>query len=241
MDNIKCWVLKGVYNEGNNEHFQKCRNCKYYLMMNKDTGMVSDHDAGMAVITCNGTINNDRTRALEKVWANLKENKKHRVLLDLSEVNNIYSCGLGILVKMHKETVHLGGILVVTGVKGYVQSIFTSTKLTKIMHIAADRAQAEAIFSELRQKEEAAALAAAEAAKPKIAPPKKRIPCWEYFKNQNPRNATLCDECFKKISPTKEPCWIVEGMIEGVSFQYVNEDCESCDYFFEFGTQQNSE
>jgi hypothetical protein len=27
----------------------------------------------------------------------------------------------------------------------------------------------------------------------------------------------------------------VDGMIEGISFQYVNEDCETCPYFEEFG------
>jgi anti-anti-sigma factor len=245
MENIKCWVLKGVYNEGNKDKLQKCRQCKYYLLMNKDESVVSDFAADVAVIACQGTLNNDRTRALEKVWATLKENKKVKILLDLSNVNNVYSCGLGAMVKIHKEADAAGGKLVTIGVKGYVEAIFTSTKLSKILHIAADRRQAAAIFEDLKKKEEAetvaaeaAKRAAEEAAKPKVVPPKKRIPCWEYFKNHNPRNATVCDECFKKISPTKEPCWIVEGMIEGVSFQYVNEDCESCPYFMEFGAAQ---
>jgi hypothetical protein len=30
----------------------------------------------------------------------------------------------------------------------------------------------------------------------------------------------------------------VDGMIEGISFQYVNEDCEACTYFTEYGGVQ---
>ena len=66
----------------------------------------------------------------------------------------------------------------------------------------------------------------------------KRPECWVFWKNHNPKNATTCDECFKKIKPTGKPCWIVDGMIEGISFQYVDEDCESCHYFEEFAGAQ---
>ena len=235
MENIKCWVLKGAYNEGSGQQLVKCQQCKYYLMMNKDTGIVSEFDAQVAIVTCQGTINNDRSKALEKVWVNLKQSKKSKILLDLTDCNNIYSCGLGMVVKMHKEADAAGGILVVVGVRGYVQSIFTSTKLSKILHLVADRNQAGTVFEEHRKKQEAAQ----EVQKIKVVVPvKKRIPCWDYFKNQNPRNATLCDECFKKISLSQDPCWIVEGIIEGVSFQYVNESCEDCSYYKEYGASQ---
>ena len=69
------------------------------------------------------------------------------------------------------------------------------------------------------------------------AKPKERPPCREYFKNHNPRNATTCDKCFRKINPTNEPCWIVDGIIEGVSFQYVNDECEDCPHFVAWGAK----
>jgi len=53
-----------------------------------------------------------------------------------------------------------------------------------------------------------------------------------------PKNATTCDECYKK-DQTHGPALLgCDGMIEGISFQYVNEDCESCTYFAEFAGVQ---
>lgn len=234
MENVKCWVVKGAYQQENREQLQRCRQCKYYLMMNRDSGVVSDHDAELAVITCEGVINNDRTKALEKVWEGLKRNNKHKVVLKVANVSNVYSCGLGVLIKIHKETAGMGGFLVVEGAAGYVQALFESTKLNKILNITTDSEETRQLVAGFKEKEEQAAQ---EVAEPEPAqPPKERVPCYVYWENHNPKNATSCDECFRKIKPTDEPCWIVEGMIEGVSFQYVNEDCEDCAYFQEFGT-----
>ncbi len=252
LDNIRCWVLKGVYQEENKAQLLKCRKCNYYLMLNNNTGIESDLRTDIAIVTCDGVINNDRTRALEKVWETLKKNSKYKVIIDFSNVNNIYSCGLGLLVKMHKEADAANGAIFITGAQGYVLSVFTSTKLTKILHLAADKqaaleffdlqrkkieeakaakiaAEKEAAEREAKEREEAAKIAAAKKAA------RKQIPCWEYFKNHNPANATNCDECFKKQAPNGIPCWIVDGFIEGVSFQYISEDCEACAYFLEFG------
>jgi hypothetical protein len=67
---------------------------------------------------------------------------------------------------------------------------------------------------------------------------KKYVPCWEYWKNQNPRNATNCDECFHRKNAPQRPCWIVEGLVEGVVFHFINETCVDCRYFEEFGVVQ---
>jgi anti-anti-sigma factor len=245
LDNIKCWVIKGVYHEENKAQLIKCRKCNYYMMMNRETGILSDIRSDIATITCDGVINNDRTRALEKVWSTLKQNKKFKIILDFSSVNNIYSCGLGLLVKMHKEAQNENGHLIVTGVQGYVLTIFTSTKLSRLLHMAADRPAAIDFFDlqkkkieealeaerELAEKESAEKIKAAKALKAT----QRVVSCWEYWENHNPKNATKCDQCFRKNSPKKENCWVVEGVIEGVSFQYVNEECEGCKYYQIYG------
>jgi hypothetical protein len=62
-----------------------------------------------------------------------------------------------------------------------------------------------------------------------------RIPqCWEYWHDHNPKNATTCEECWRKAKPSVQFCWLVEGTIEGVTFRYINEDCESCEYYLKF-------
>lgn len=237
LDNIKCWVLKGVYQPENKAQLAKCHKCNYYLMMNRNTGIQTDIRTDIATICCDSPINNDKTRALEQVWNKLKQSGKYNVILDLSQVTNIYSCGLGLLVKMHKEAQDNNGKLVITGLQGYALAIFTSTKLSKLMVMAADHQAALQFFEMHRKKSEDSdkTKQKPEDTIKSAQPAKKRIPCWEFFGNKNPSNATNCDECFKKISPSLKPCWIVEGLIEGISFQYINEDCEMCEYFLEFG------
>ena len=241
MENIKCWIIKGAYNGEDKELLDKCHNCKYFLAMNGDTGIAEESAAGAVIISCEGTLNNDRTRALDKVWEKLKKAGTRDIILDLSQLNNVYSCGLGLLVKIHKEIVAGNGMFVICGARGYVEVIFSSTKLFRIIHNVPDRQAALALFDRERKKREQAEMEASAKAKPPA--PKKRISCWEYWDERNPRNATGCRECFRMVSPSTEPCWIVEGMIEGVSFQYVNEGCERCEYLREYGSvgQSNPE
>ena len=235
MEDIKCWVIKGVYQEENKAQLQKCRKCAYYIKMNQNTGISSNLDTDMALVTCEGSINNDKTRALDQVWSSLKKSGKFKILMDISKVTNIYSCGLGQLVKIHKETEANKGVLVLVGAQAAVATILSSTKLIHLLNIVDDKSAAIAIFDSLKKKE----LAAIEAAIPKPAPIpvrqiKTRIPCWQYWSGKNPKNATKCDECYKKVSSDKGPCWIVDGMVEGIAFQYINEECLGCTYFEEF-------
>jgi anti-sigma B factor antagonist len=233
MDNVKCWILKGAYQEESGQQLKKCKRCAYYISMNRETGISSDLDSDVAVVTCEGTINAERTKALEKVWENLKQHNRVKVILDISRVNNVYSCGLGAIIKMHKDTAAAKGILVVVVSEGYVTNLFSVTKLSRILCIVKNHRDAHDIFESLKKKESEAKEKAVEAAKP--VKPKERPACYVYFKNHNPKNATNCDECYKKIKPSGQPCWVVDGMIEGISFQYVGEECESCPYFAEFG------
>lgn len=235
MNEVKCWVLKGVYQAENRKQLSTCQKCKYYLLMNRESGVVSDYDADVAIITLDNVLNNDRTKALEKVWGTVLENGKTLVLIRMENVNNVYSCGLGMLIKIHKEAQAAGGMAVVEGAHGYVMTVLESTKLNRILHLASDMAQARELFAQFREKIERPVEPEGVAEES----PKERPPCHAYWNNHNPRNATNCDECFRKIKPSDDPCWIVEGVIEGVSFQYVNEDCEDCPYFQEFGRSQS--
>jgi anti-sigma B factor antagonist len=241
LENIKCWIMKGAYNEANKKQYEKCLQCPYYAAMNRDSGIVSDADADLAIISGDGSINNDRNKALEKTWQTLKGHSKSYVLLDLSRVNNIYSSGLGTIITIHKETLAMGGMLVVLCPDGYVKNLFQVTKLARILKLTSnlrDAHSAIAAHKQLLSKKAAEAPKPQEPKQQRLAP-KERPPCHVYWKNKNPQNATTCDECFKKIKPPQQPCWVVDGMIEGISFQYINEDCEPCAYFEEFGKRNN--
>jgi anti-sigma B factor antagonist len=236
MENVKCWILKGAYQEESGKQLEKCKKCKYYLLMNRETGISSNSESDIAVVNCEGTLNQEKTKALEKVWENLKSHNKSKIILDISRVNNIYSCGLGAIIKIHKEALAAKGLLVIIALEGYVKNLFVVTKLYRILKIVSNYRDAQDIFDALKKKELEAQQKPVEIAKP--TKPKERPFCYVYFKNHNPKNATTCDNCFKKIKPSSQPCWIVEGMIEGISFQYVDEECESCSYYIEFGGAQ---
>jgi anti-sigma B factor antagonist len=236
MESIKCWLLKGGFSEETDEQFDKCRRCPYFQALNQQSLIASDVDANLAVISGEGTINNDRTKALKKTWETLKEHSKAYILLDLSKITNIYSSGLGTIITIHKETQAMGGLLVVLCPDGYVKNLLQVTKLSRILTITSNLSDAKSAITAHRKKREPKPLQESpEKQIPKPVLPKERPSCWVYWNNKNPRNATTCDECFKKLKPSNQPCWIVEGMIEGISFHYINEDCETCPYFNEFG------
>jgi anti-anti-sigma factor len=236
MENIKCWMLKGASNDEKKKQSEKCGGCLYFQAMNRDPGIASETDADLATITGEGTINNERNKALEKTWETLKGHSKIYVLLDLSRVTNIYSSGLGTIIAIHKETQAMGGLLVVLCPDGYVKSLMKVTKLARILNLTGNLRDAhDAIAEHKKSRAPKMVRESPEKEPPKPAAPRERPPCWVHWKNKNPRNATTCDECFKKLKPTTQPCWIVEGMIEGISFHYINEECETCPYFEEFG------
>ena len=142
MENIKCWILKGVYQEENKDLYAQCKQCKYYLLMNRDSAVVSDYDADLAIVTCEGAINNDRGKALEKAWQTLKSHGKNNVLLDLSRVNNIYSSGLGAVITIHKNTQAEKGLLIIVCPDGYVKNLFQVTKLSRLLKIIGNQREA---------------------------------------------------------------------------------------------------
>jgi anti-anti-sigma factor len=248
MEDLNCWIIKGIYHEEHQDQSKKCKKCNYYLTLNRESGVQAHHEADIALVSCAGYINYEKTTAISQVWEALKKNKKHKVMFDISNVNNIYSCGLSLLVKMHNEAKAADGMLVIVGGKEHLHQILHSSKLSRILHLAPEQESARQLFAAAaRKKEEAQRQAsetariaqeevrkAEEAAKPKPAP-KRFVRCWEYWQGHNPSNATTCNECFHRQNPKAQACWVVEGLVEGVTFHFVNESCLDCAYFEEFG------
>ncbi|MBD3422750.1 MAG: STAS domain-containing protein [Chitinivibrionales bacterium] len=203
-------------------------------MMDRESGVTADFEGDLALITCEGVINNEKTRGLASVWHMLKQATHTRVLLDLSNTNNIYSCGLGVLLRMHKEAEESGGMLVISGAQGYVKTIFESTKVNRVLHLAPDNRLARELFGAQRNRyhtQESADRA------PQQTPAQQHHPAyWEFRQHHSRRDGHACVQCKYAGGNPQLPCWIVEGEIEGVSFRYINEDCEKCDYFKNYGT-----
>jgi anti-anti-sigma factor len=261
MEGIQCWVFKGAFDE-NGSQSQACRKCKYYQALNGEVNVDADQASDLAVVGCSGQVNDEKSASLAKVWDTLKKHNRYKVILDFSRVTTIYSIGLSMLVKINREAVTGGGMMVIVVGQGPVYQILQTTKLAKVLPITADmtaarnlfdaaakRKQATAAAEKAQRDAEAAQKAAADAearraAMPQPMPmpqpqaqaqPKKFVRCWEYWNGQNPKNATKCDDCYQKKNPKPQACWIVEGNVEGVTFYFVNEACVDCKYFEEFG------
>ena len=151
IENVKCWVLKGAYQEESGEQLKKCKQCAYFIALNRDAGVASEGDTEVAVITCEGAINTERTRALEKVWETLRQQNRVKIILDLSRVNNIYSCGLGAIIKIHKETLAAKGQLVVVVTDGYLTNLFAVTKLSRLLRIVKNNREARDVFDAVKK------------------------------------------------------------------------------------------
>jgi hypothetical protein len=111
-------------------------------------------------------------------------------------------------------------VLFILGIISY-KSIQTASK----KKIESLENEAKEVLAASKKEAEAAKIAA-----------RKRPSCWEYFNNHNPKNATKCDECYRKATQNTSPCWIVDGHIEGISFQFICEDCLECSYFNEYSS-----
>lgn len=233
MEEIKCWVIKNIYHPDQKQQLAKCRKCAYYIQLNKNS-ISSDTSKVAAIIKCTGSLNNDRTRALEKVWDTVKTSGKLFFILDFSEVTNIYSCAMGMLVRIFKDIEKLNGHLILSGANHFTLNILKSFHFDEILQMEADISDALGTINELIHQEEEEKRLKDEAEKEveaaKIAA-RKRAHCWEYFNDYNPKNATQCNECFRKITQNTSPCWIVDGFIEGISFQFVCEECLDCSYY----------
>jgi len=232
LDGVKCWILNGAFQKGNRVQLEKCLACPYYKANAQETNILQTEHTHTTFVSVTGAINNDRARALEDVLASLLDKKRVHVVLNIENVNNIYSCGLGTIIRMHKELAARGGFLIVACPQAYVLNILESTKLTRFLKIAAKESDALAMIDQVIEGRRRETEAAETTRKKEVERQRTAAqPCWEFWNNHNPKNANTCDECFRKQSKSDRPCWLVEGSVEGVSFQYVNEDCEDCRYY----------
>ncbi|MCL2689943.1 MAG: STAS domain-containing protein [Chitinispirillia bacterium] len=146
MENISCWVLKkGSVGECSNDQI-KCDHCPYYAAMNEQSITVKFDEHENVIIECRGTLNTIRSSALGKVADKLKKDEKNNVILDLSSVSNIYSCGLSMIVRFHLQCEELGGTFVLVGATGYVMVALKTTSFDRFIKQAQDMEEALRCF-----------------------------------------------------------------------------------------------
>jgi len=145
MENIACWVLKRGSVEINSDDQKMCDKCPYYAAMNEQSITVNLDEHENVIIECCGTLNTVRSAALGNVADKLKNDKKSRVILDLSSVSNVYSCALSMIVRFHLQCEELGGTFVIAGATGYVMVAFKTASFHRFIKQAQDVEEARSI------------------------------------------------------------------------------------------------
>lgn len=99
-------------------------------------------DEGIAVVTCIGDLDVYGAQELRDAFNTLNNQGSHRLLVDLSQVSNIDSTGLGTIIGALKRTRSAGGSLDLACNQEGVLRFFRGTGLTDIFRIFSSQAAA---------------------------------------------------------------------------------------------------
>lgn len=153
MENLSCWILKKGTCGSSADGSRNCTECPYYRKMNQNAINVDLGDHDTVVVECSGVLNSLRSEALGKIADRLNKVKKGRVIIDLTNVNNIYSCAIGMIVRFHKQCDQLEGRLVIVGAAGYVKVALTTARLDRFILLVDTKKEAFCAITQLVAKE----------------------------------------------------------------------------------------
>ncbi|MCL2220449.1 MAG: STAS domain-containing protein [Chitinispirillia bacterium] len=149
MGNISCWILKSGSPGWTAEDAARCAECPYRLAVSRNGVTVRHTERGAVLIVCNGTLNLLRTEVLSEVTQKIKAQKKNKVILDISAVNNIYSSAMSMIVRLHLQCEELGGKLVMAGATGYVKVALDTVSIDKFVICVETVEEAEKILAKI--------------------------------------------------------------------------------------------
>ena len=99
--------------------------------------MKQDVFVDQQTVTANlsGSMYVEEAAALRETLLRYIEEGYSHFMINLSDVDYIDSSGLGVLVAIQKRALQKSGGVVITGLHGVVQELFTLTRLTKVFEI----------------------------------------------------------------------------------------------------------
>lgn len=90
---------------------------------------------GMVICDISGEINIDEVPGLKKQFKKLIDKKVRKILLNFNKVDYIDSLGLAFLIELSKDLRNINGTLFMSNVPPKIGSIFSITKLDKVLKI----------------------------------------------------------------------------------------------------------
>ncbi|MCD6326339.1 STAS domain-containing protein [bacterium] len=102
----------------------------------------------VTVLTISGNFQNQDSRTLQKLFQELVDGGKFKIVADLSELAYLNSAALGILVSTMKSARSRKGDLKLSGLKGLAMDVFRITRLSSVFQLHPSIDEAIASFKE---------------------------------------------------------------------------------------------
>ncbi|MHC4209659.1 MAG: STAS domain-containing protein [Planctomycetota bacterium] len=106
-----------------------------------------DVQENILIIKADGDLNSQTADALVESTGKLIDAGLHSIIIDCSELDNISSYGLGVLVRLHKRMDEKIGDVKIAAVKGLVANILRLTRMNKLFAIYPDVESARKAFT----------------------------------------------------------------------------------------------
>ncbi|MHC4128871.1 MAG: STAS domain-containing protein [Planctomycetota bacterium] len=106
-----------------------------------------DVQGNILIIKADGDLNSQTADALVESTGKLIDAGLHSIIIDCSELDNISSYGLGVLVRLHKRMDEKIGDVKIAAVKGLVANILRLTRMNKLFAIYPDVESARKAFT----------------------------------------------------------------------------------------------
>lgn len=89
------------------------------------------------VVQVHGSVGETEAAQLAKEFDGFFARNRHKILLDLSDVDLITSTGIGVIMTVYKTTRTQGGYIRIVNPQPLIQEVFVTTKLVKLIPIGA--------------------------------------------------------------------------------------------------------
>lgn len=224
----QCWI----YNMDDTGHLnRKCEKCPYYSGFQKPETIRLEETPAYCLITLPESLSEKGLPELRKALDTLLQKSVKVILLNCASLQQVTTPALGIILRTFKAQKEKGGEFFLIAPSDPLQMLLRSTMLAKVLPAARSVTDVEELLA--RKAEEIKSGEARRKEEEKLQRKKEAesLRCWEYWKGQHIKNATPCSICHYKVSGATSPCWMVVGEIEGIRFEYINEDCLDCAYY----------
>ncbi len=224
----QCWIFN-MDDSGHLNH--KCEKCQYYKEFQKPETIRVEKKANLSLVFLPESMTEKGLPDLKKVFDGLINEGAKFVAVDCSSTKQINPQVLGTILRAFKSTREKGGEFFLLNPATPVAELLRSTMLIKIIPLSRSADDVERLIQEKEieiKTGEAKRKAEEEEKKKKEA---ETLRCWDFWKGHNTNNATPCAVCHYKMTGATIPCWMIIGEIEGVTFEYINEECLDCRYY----------